>query len=66
MHPQFASALKKDKNASAAFAAFSPSCKREYIEWIAEAKRDETRLKRIATAVEWIAEGRKRNWKYEA
>jgi uncharacterized protein YdeI (YjbR/CyaY-like superfamily) len=66
MHPQFASALKKDKKASAAFEAFSPSCKREYIEWIVEAKRDETRSKRIATAVERIAEGRKRNWKYEA
>ncbi len=66
MHPQFASALKKDKKASSAFDAFSPSCKREYIEWISEAKRDETREKRIATAVEWIAEGRKRNWKYEA
>ena len=66
MPPQFASALRKDKKAFAAFETFSPSCKREYIEWIAEAKRDETRLKRIATAVEWIAEGRKRNWKYEA
>lgn len=64
-HPQFAAALKKDKKASAAFAAFSPSCKKEYLEWIAEAKRDETRQKRIATAIEWIAEGKKRNWKYE-
>ncbi|WP_058188833.1 YdeI/OmpD-associated family protein [Terracidiphilus gabretensis] len=66
IHPQFTSALKKDKKAFAVFEAFSPSCKREYMEWIAEAKRDETRQKRIAIAVEWIAEGRKRNWKYEA
>ncbi len=63
--PEFSAALKKDKKASAAFAAFSPSCKREYIEWIADAKRPETRDKRIATAVEWIAEGKQRNWKYQ-
>src|SRR5271170_1513128 len=62
---EFATALKKDKKASAAFAAFSPSCKREYVEWIADAKRPETRDKRIATAIEWIAEGKQRNWKYQ-
>ena len=61
----FAAALKKNKDASAAFAAFSPSCRREYIEWIVEAKREETRAKRIATAVEWIREGKQRNWKYQ-
>lgn len=64
-HPEFASALKKNKKASAVFAGFSPSCKREYIEWIADAKRPETREKRIATALEWIAEGKQRNWKYQ-
>ncbi|WP_254063689.1 YdeI/OmpD-associated family protein [Granulicella sp. S190] len=58
-------ALKKSKKAAAVFAAFSPSCKREYIDWIADAKRQETREKRIATAVEWIAEGKQRNWKYQ-
>ena len=62
---EFATALKKDKKAAAIFAAFSPSCKREYVEWIAEAKRPETRDKRIATAIEWIAEGKQRNWKYQ-
>jgi uncharacterized protein YdeI (YjbR/CyaY-like superfamily) len=36
------------------------------VEWIAEAKRDETRARRIATSIEWLAEGKKRNWKYEA
>lgn len=61
----FAAALKENKKAAAAFAAFSASGRREYIEWIAEAKREETRAKRIATAVEWIAEGKQRNWKYE-
>jgi uncharacterized protein YdeI (YjbR/CyaY-like superfamily) len=62
---EFAAALKRNKQAAAIFAAFSPSCKREYVEWIAEAKRAETRDKRIATAVEWIAEGKQRNWKYQ-
>jgi uncharacterized protein YdeI (YjbR/CyaY-like superfamily) len=57
-------ALKKNKKALATFEAFSPSCKREYIEWLAEAKREETRAKRLAQAVEWIAEGKQRNWKY--
>jgi uncharacterized protein YdeI (YjbR/CyaY-like superfamily) len=62
---EFDAALKKNKQAAARFAAFSASCKREYVEWIAEAKRPETRDKRIATAVEWIAEGKQRNWKYQ-
>jgi uncharacterized protein YdeI (YjbR/CyaY-like superfamily) len=47
------------------FEAFSPSQRREYIEWVLEAKRPETRTRRIAQAVEWIAEGKARNWKYE-
>jgi uncharacterized protein YdeI (YjbR/CyaY-like superfamily) len=63
--PEFASALKKNKKAGAVFGKFSPSCKREYVEWIADAKRQETREKRIVAAVEWIAEGKQRNWKYE-
>ena len=63
--PEFSKALKANKKASAAFAALSPSCKREYVEWIADAKRAETREKRIATAVDWISEGKQRNWKYQ-
>ncbi len=62
---EFTAALKKDKKAASIFAAFSPSCKREYVEWVADAKRPETRDKRIATAIEWIAEGKQRNWKYQ-
>jgi uncharacterized protein YdeI (YjbR/CyaY-like superfamily) len=62
---EFAKALQANKQAAAAFHAFSPSCKREYVEWITEAKRPETRDKRITTAVEWIAEGKQRNWKYQ-
>ena len=63
--PEFAAALKKDKKAAAVFDKFSASCKREYIEWITEAKREETRDKRIAQAIEWIAEGKQRSWKYQ-
>jgi uncharacterized protein YdeI (YjbR/CyaY-like superfamily) len=62
---ELVAALKKNKAASATFAGFSPSCKREYVEWIAEAKREETKVKRVAQAVEWMAEGKQRNWKYQ-
>ena len=62
---EFTAALRKNKKAAAVFAAFSPSCKREYVDWVADAKRPETRDKRISTAVEWIAEGKQRNWKYQ-
>jgi uncharacterized protein YdeI (YjbR/CyaY-like superfamily) len=62
---EFSAALKRNKKAAAVFAAFSPSCKREYIQWIADAKRVETRDRRIATALEWIAEGKQHNWKYQ-
>jgi uncharacterized protein YdeI (YjbR/CyaY-like superfamily) len=63
--PALASALKKNKKAGETFAAFAPSHRREYIEWITEAKTDETRNKRIATTLEWLVEGKSRNWKYE-
>jgi uncharacterized protein YdeI (YjbR/CyaY-like superfamily) len=62
---EFTKALKANKKAVAVFAAFSPSCKKEYVDWIADAKRPETRDKRIATAIEWISEGKQRNWKYQ-
>ena len=58
-------ALAKNKKALAAFEAFPPSHKREYIEWITEAKREETRARRLATAVEWMSEGKAYNWKYK-
>ena len=63
--PEFTAALKKSKLAANAYAAFSPSCQREYLEWIVSAKRQETRDKRIAQAIEWIGEGKQRNWKYQ-
>lgn len=65
MSGEFKAALKKNPKAGAVFVAFSPSAKSEYVEWIAEAKRPETREKRIATAIEWIAAGKQRNWKYQ-
>jgi uncharacterized protein YdeI (YjbR/CyaY-like superfamily) len=60
----FMTAIKKNKKALAAFAAFSPSHKREYVAWIVDAKGEDTRARRIAQAVEWMAEGKPRNWKY--
>ncbi len=57
-------ALKKNKKALATFEAFSYSHKKEYVEWITEAKREETRQKRIETMLTWLAEGKSRNWKY--
>jgi len=62
--PELTAALKKNKMATKVFAEFSPSCKREYADWIADAKRPETKDKRVKQAVEWIAEGKQRNWKY--
>ena len=58
-------ALKKNARAKATFEAFPPGQKREYIAWLTEAKREETRQKRLALAIEWMAEGKRRNWKYE-
>ena len=60
-----AAALKKNKAAAVSFEKFSPSHRKEYIEWITEAKREDTRLKRLTQAVEWLSEGKARHWKYE-
>ena len=57
-----AAALKRSQRATTAWAGFSPSARREYSEWVTEAKRPETREKRLLTAIEWIADGKKRNW----
>lgn len=61
-----AAALRRVPKAKRQFDAFSPSARREYIEWVVGAKRPETRVKRIATTAEWAALGRRMNWKYEA
>jgi len=61
----FKKALAANKKASQEFEKFSPSKKKDYITWLIEAKTEETRAKRLETAIEWIAEGKSRNWKYE-
>jgi uncharacterized protein YdeI (YjbR/CyaY-like superfamily) len=60
-----AAALKKNRRAAATFEGFSPSHRREYVEWITEAKREDTRKKRLAQTLAWLAEGKSRNWKYQ-
>ncbi len=65
LHPEFAAALAKAPKARAALDGFPPSAQRDYFEWIAEAKQDGTRQKRIATAIEWLSEGKRRHWKYQ-
>lgn len=58
-------ALARNDKAAETFNNFPFSCKKEYSEWIAEAKTDATRDKRLATTIEWLSEGKRRNWKYE-
>jgi uncharacterized protein YdeI (YjbR/CyaY-like superfamily) len=58
-------ALARNEKAAETFNAFPYSCKKEYVEWITEAKTEPTRDKRLATTIEWLAEGKRRNWKYE-
>lgn len=65
LHPDFAAALARNPKAKAALDGFPPSAQRDYFEWISEAKQDATRAKRIATAVDWLSEGKRRHWKYQ-
>lgn len=60
----FKAALKKNAKARKTFETFAPSKRREYLEWVTEAKREETRNERLATSVQWLAEGKTRHWKY--
>ena len=61
----FAAALREAPEAKAFFDGLPPGQRREYLDWITGAKQDATRAKRLATALEWLAEGKRRNWKYE-
>ena len=61
----FVKVLSKNKKAQKAFEAFSPGHKKEYVMWMTEAKTEETRQKGMATAIEWLSEGKSRNWKYK-
>ncbi len=63
--PDLAAGLKRGRKASTTWEGFSPSHRREYVEWITEAKRPETREQRLETTLEWLAEGKSRNWKYQ-
>jgi uncharacterized protein YdeI (YjbR/CyaY-like superfamily) len=65
LHPEFAKALDANPKAREVLDGFPPSAQRDYLEWIAEAKQDATRTKRIATAIEWLSEGKRRHWKYQ-
>jgi uncharacterized protein YdeI (YjbR/CyaY-like superfamily) len=60
-----AAALAKNAKARKTFDGFTPGKRREYIEWLVEAKREETRARRLEQAVEWMAEGKSRHWKYQ-
>jgi uncharacterized protein YdeI (YjbR/CyaY-like superfamily) len=62
---ELTAALAKNAKARATFEAFSPSCRREYVEWIVEAKGADTKQRRLDTTIEWLGAGKKRNWKYE-
>jgi uncharacterized protein YdeI (YjbR/CyaY-like superfamily) len=63
--PDLTAALQRKKAAALTFESLSPSHRREYIEWITEAKRPETRQRRLETTLAWLADGKARNWKYE-
>jgi uncharacterized protein YdeI (YjbR/CyaY-like superfamily) len=65
MPASFDAALKKNRKARTTFDALSPSHRREYVEWIANAKADATKERRTATAIDWLSEGKSLNWKYE-
>ncbi|WP_422010160.1 YdeI/OmpD-associated family protein [Roseateles sp.] len=65
MPDDFAAALARLRAAKQHYDAFPPGKQRDYLEWVLEAKREETRAKRIAQAVQWLAEGKSRHWKYE-
>ena len=65
LHPHFAEALAANPTAKETLYGFPPSARREYLDWIADAKQESTRAKRIADAVQWLSEGKRRHWKYE-
>ena len=63
--PDLETAFAGNAEARASFAAFPPSARRDYLDWLADAKRPETRAKRLSQTIEWLAEGKRRHWKYE-
>ena len=65
LHPAFAAALEANPRAQQALDGFPPSARRDYLQWISEAKQEKTRANRIATAIQWLNEGKRRHWKYQ-
>lgn len=65
LHPDFAAALARTPAPKKMLESFPPSAQRDYFEWITQAKQEATRNRRIAAALEWLAEGKRRHWKYE-
>ncbi len=65
MLPAFAQALAAAPQAGATFDGFAPGARRDYLEWIGQARRETTRQQRIAQAIEWLAQGKRRHWKHE-
>jgi uncharacterized protein YdeI (YjbR/CyaY-like superfamily) len=63
--PYLVAALRKNASAKKTFEGFTPSQQREYVVWLTDAKQEATRAKRLATTIEWLAQGRRRNWKYQ-
>jgi len=63
--PYLVAALRKNVKAKRTFGGFTPAQQREYVEWLTEAKQAATRERRLATTIEWLAQGKKRNWKYQ-
>lgn len=57
-------ALGKNAKARKTFENFSYSHRKEYVQWITDAKREETRKKRLKRAIQWLAQGKPQNWKY--
>jgi len=66
IHPEFEKALEANPAAQATLDGFPPSARREYLDWIAEAKQEKTREKRISDSIQWLSEGKRRHWKYES
>ena len=66
LHPEFAAALAAAPKAKEVLGGFPPSAQRDYLKWISDAKQDATRHNRIATAIQWLSEGKRRMWKYES
>jgi uncharacterized protein YdeI (YjbR/CyaY-like superfamily) len=60
----FKDALVKNRMALKTFESFSYTNKKDYVDWMTEAKTEETRIKRLVNSIDWLSQGKIRNWKY--